>query len=100
MMMTPQDQPRRRQSRIAARPWSERPCAHWWRCRIESRRTKSIADLTEQQGVREAYGCRGPAFKRLAGMIEAIPDGRPVTTSIWAKRAGKRGRERPLDPKD
>ena len=51
--------------------------AHRWRRRIESGQAKSITDLTEQEGVTDAYVCRLLPLTCLApDIVEAILDGR------------------------
>jgi hypothetical protein len=51
--------------------------AHRWRRRIESGKAKSITDLSEQEGVTDAYVCRLLPLTCLApDVVEAILDGR------------------------
>jgi hypothetical protein len=51
--------------------------AHRWRRRIESGKAKSITDLSEQEGVTDAYVCRLLPLTCLApDIVEAILDGR------------------------
>ena len=51
--------------------------AHRWRRRIESGHAKSITDLSEQEGVTDAYVCRLLPLTCLAPeIVEAILDGR------------------------
>ncbi len=51
--------------------------AHRWRRRIESGQAKSITDLSEQEGVRDAYVCRlFPLTCLPPDIVEAILDGR------------------------
>jgi hypothetical protein len=51
--------------------------AHRWRRRIERGHARSITDLTEQEGVTDAYVCRLLPLTCLApDVVEAILDGR------------------------
>ena len=51
--------------------------AHRWRRRIESGKATSITDLSEQEGVTDAYVCRLLPLTCLApDIVEAIVDGR------------------------
>jgi hypothetical protein len=51
--------------------------AHRWRQKIESGRAKSITDLSEQEGVTDAYVCRLLPLTCLApDIVEATLDGR------------------------
>ena len=51
--------------------------AHRWRLRIESGQAKSITDLAEQEGVRDAYVCPLlPLTRPAPDIVEAILDGR------------------------
>ena len=50
--------------------------AHRWRRKIESGKAKSITDLSEQEGVTDAYVCRLLPLTCLApDIVEAILDG-------------------------
>jgi hypothetical protein len=51
--------------------------AHRWRRTIESGRAKSMTDLSEQEGITDAYVCRLLPLTCLApDIVEAILDGR------------------------
>jgi hypothetical protein len=50
--------------------------AHRWRRRIESRKAKSITDLSEQEGMTDAYVCRLLPLTFAPDIVEAILDGR------------------------
>jgi hypothetical protein len=66
----PERKPRRDETQVKALVR-----AHRWRRKIESGQVKSITDLTEQEGVTDAYVCRLRPLTCLApDIVEAVLD--------------------------